>query len=330
LPSPRWILALDVGGTNMSAALFAEDESEPVCLRRRATPVEEGPEGVVDAGVGLLAAVREAGTREGVDPRRIVGVGAGVPGAVEATRGTVFLAPNLGWRDVPVREYLLERLDLPVVVDNDANCAALGEWWAGAGRGSELMVCVTLGTGIGGGIVREGRILRGVTGAAGEIGHVTIEIDGRPCGCGNHGCVEAYASGRAIARRAREGLETAGDSFVASLVDGDPARITAETVAQAARDGDGYALELLGETARYLGAALAGLVNVLNPDRIVLAGGVTEAGGPLLDPLRAEIRKRAFAASAEACVVAAAREPRLAGLRGAALNFRREVLEGDR
>jgi len=328
---PRWILALDVGGTNMSAALFTEEGRSPVVLLRRSTPGQAGPEAVVDAGVALLARVREQGReQEGVDPRSVVGVGIGVPGAVDSNRGIVFLAPNLGWRDVPIRDLFRRRIDLPIVIDNDANCAALGEWWAGAGRGSQLMLGVTLGTGIGGGIVRDGRLLRGVIGAAGEVGHMTIDLDGRLCPCGNRGCLEAYASGTAIAARAREGLEAGEGSSIPPLVDGDLSRLTAEVVSTAAGEGDSFAIRLLEDTARFLGAGLAGLVNVLNPDRIVLAGGVMEAGSLLLDPLRAEIRDRAFPASAEACVVAAAREPQLAGVRGAALNFKHEVLEGDR
>lgn len=327
---PRWILAVDVGGTNMSAALFSEDVTDPTALQRLSTPVREGPEAVVDAAVALLARVREQGGDEGVDLRSIVGVGVGVPGAVASDRGTVFLAPNLGWRDVPIRDLFLGRLDLPVVVDNDANCAALGEWWAGSGRGSRLLIGVTLGTGIGGGIVREGRVFRGVNGAAGEIGHLTVDLNGRPCSCGNLGCMEAYASGTGIAARAREALQGGADSVLRPVMDSEPDRITAELVSSAAAEGDDFAIGILEDTARYLGAGLGGLVNTLNPDRIVLAGGVMEAGRLLLDPVRKQIQERAFPASAEACVVAVARDPRLAGLRGAALNFRHEVLEGDR
>lgn len=191
------------------------------------------------------------------------------------------------------------------------------------------MIAATLGTGIGGGIVKEGRVVRGVAGAAGEIGHMTIEMDGHPCQCGNHGCLEAYASGTGIARRAREALRGGAESTMTGMVETEE-EITAAVVTRAAQEGDPVGLRILQETARYLGAGLAGLVNALNPDRIVLAGGVVKAGSLLLDPVREEVRRRAFPASAEACVIAAARDPELAGVRGAALTFRREVLEGRR
>jgi glucokinase len=326
----RWVLALDVGGTNMVGALFAEDGEDPIAMDSRPTPAGRGAEAVVEAGTELLLELRTKGEALGVESRRIVGVGIGVPGAVDATRGIVFLAPNLGWRNVPIRDLFLEQLDLPVVVDNDANCAALGEWWAGAGRGSRLMVGITLGTGIGGAIVRKGRVMRGVSGAAGEAGHMTVSLGGRLCSCGNRGCLEAYASGTAIAAMSRQRLSEGTTSALSDLCGGDPERITAAMVTRAAREGDGLATGVLQEAARYLGAGLAGLVNLLNPDRIVLAGGVVQAGELLMAPVRAEVRQRAFEASAEACVIAVAREPEVAGVRGAALTFRREVLEGHR
>lgn len=329
--SGRWILALDVGGTNMVAALIHEDGGDPMGLRSRSTPATQGPAVLADAAVELLEEVRAVGTSAGIVSDQVVGVGAGIPGAVDAVRGIVFLAPNLGWHDVPIRDLLEARLELPVVVDNDANCAALGEWWTGAGRGSRLLVTATLGTGIGGGIVRDGRVLRGVSGAAGEIGHMVVHVGGgRRCTCGSDGCLEAYASGTAIRARAREALADGASSRIREIVEGDLERVTALEVAQAARDGDGVALRLIRETATYLGAGLASLVNILNPDRIVLAGGVMQAGDLLLIPVREEVRRRAFAASSEACVIAAAREPETAGVRGAALTFRREVLEGHR
>jgi glucokinase len=362
--SRRWILALDVGGTNMTAGLFHDEVGEPLVLRSRSTPVAEGVGAVVARGVALLDEVRKEAEGAGVPPDRIVGAGIGVPGAVDPTRGIVSRAPNLAWNDVPIRDRFQEALGLPVVVDNDANCAALGEWWAGAGRGSRLMVGATLGTGIGGGIVREGRVLRGVTGSAGEIGHMTIQLDGRSCSCGNRGCLEAYASGTAIAQRAREALEEqrirhreGGDpnragrpddvdsplpdhvgstlsedagSILDSMVDGRWEELTAAHVSRAAGAGDELARAIMAETARYLGAGLAGLVNVLNPDRIVLTGGVALAGDLLLEPVRRHVRRQAFPSAAEACVIALARSPEGAGVRGAALTFRREVLEGHR
>jgi glucokinase len=329
MPTGRWILALDVGGTGMTAGIFHEDDQDPLLTRRAPTPTASGPEGVVEAAAALVAEVRkEAVEREGVDPRRIAGLGAGLPGALDPVTGVVYLAPNLQWRDVPVRDLLVEATRLTVVVENDANCAALGEWWAGAGRGSQLLVALTLGTGIGGGILTAGRVLRGASGAAGEIGHLSIDYDGRPCACGNRGCLEAYGSGPSIAARAREALEAGAESSLLDQVDGDPAGVTAPMVAAAAVKGDPFAAELMDETGRLLGAGVASLANILNPDRVVVTGGVIRAGDLLIRPMRREVRRRAFSISAEACVIVAASEPELAGLRGAAVAFRREALEG--
>lgn len=328
MPERRWILALDVGGTSMSAGLFGEYERDPLLVRQRPTPVDDGPEGVCDAAAELVAEVRDEAGRQGVDPRRVMGVGAGLPGALDPARGIVFLAPNLRWRNVPARDLLEDRLSLPVVVENDANCAALGEWWAGAGRGSRLMVVLTLGTGIGGGILTEGQVLRGVSGAAGEIGHLSIDYEGRPCPCGSRGCLEAYGSGPGIAARAREALEAGAESALRERVEGRLHQVTAALVSEAARDGDPFSRELMEETGRLLGAGAASVINLLNPERLVVAGGVVRAGELLLRPMRDEVRRRAFSISAESCVITAAREPELAGLRGAALAFRRESLEG--
>lgn len=328
MPTFRWILALDVGGTGMSAAVFREDGGSPVARVSVPTPAGQGVDGVVDAAVNLLHLVRARAEEEGIPARRIVGVGAGFPGTVDPERGVVRQAPNLRWRDVAVRDLLQERTELPVVVDNDANCAALGEWWEGSGRGSRFLVAVTLGTGIGGGILDDGRILRGASGAAGEIGHISIDYQGRRCACGNRGCLEAYCAGPAIALRARERLSDGAASSLADLSQGDPERITAAIVTDAAREGDPLALEVITETGELLGSGIASLVNLLNPDRIVFTGGVAGAGDLLLRPLREEVRRRAFSDSAEACVLTVSREPELAGLRGAALAFRRETLEG--
>lgn len=328
MPEHRWILALDVGGTTMSAAVFREDGGEPAAVRSCPTPRNEPPEGVVEVACALVERVRDDAIQQGVEPRRIAGLGAGLPGAVDPNRGVVYQAPNLRWRDVPARDLFAARMKLPVVIDNDANCAALGEWWEGAGRGSRLLIAITLGTGIGGGIIDDGRVLRGAMGAAGEVGHLSIEISGRRCACGNLGCLEAYCSGPNIALRAKEGLDAGAVSMLSELAEGELDRITAAMVTQAARNGDAYAIGVLDETGRLLGSGVASLVNILNPDRVVLAGGVASAGDLLLRPLRAEVRRRAFPDSAEACVIAASREPELAGLRGAALAFRREALAG--
>lgn len=247
---------------------------------------------------------------------KVIGIGIGVPGPLDIRRGVVLLTPNLGWNDLPLRDLVSEGVGLPTVLDNDANCAILGESWVGAARDARFAIGFTIGTGIGGGIVFEGRLHHGISDCAGEIGHVTIEMDGRPCGCGNHGCLEAYASGPAIARRAAERMKPG--SILASLVDSDSSRITAETVYRAARQNDEVALDTVHETARYLGAGVAGMLNIFNPDCVVIMGGVTGAGRELFEPLQREVAERAFRPAVEACRIIPGSLSGMAGVIGAA------------
>ncbi len=242
----------------------------------------------------------------------------GSPGAVDRATGRVLESPNLGWRDYPLRDRIQELSDWPVVVENDANCAAYGEYWVGAGRDARSLVGVIIGTGIGGGIILDGRLVHGASDAAGELGHTTVNFAGRRCACGNYGCLEAYASGPNIAARAREGLEAGADSLLSRLVDGNWDRITAATVYEAVVEGDEYATEVMTETARILGAGIASIINILNPEAVVIMGGVTRAGDVLFQPLRAEIRRRTFKVSADACRILPAALPETAGVVGAA------------
>jgi glucokinase len=216
-------------------------------------------------------------------------------------------------------------VNLPAVLDNDANCATYGEWWLGVGRNVNTLVGLTLGTGIGGGIVLNGEIFHGVSDAAGEIGHTTIEANGRKCKCGNYGCLEAYASGPAIAARAVEGIEAGADTMLSELVHGRLEDITAATVYEAVVLGDPYANEVMRETAKFLGAGVANIVNMLNPEMIVIAGGVTKAGDHLFVPLKAEVRRRAFRSALDACQICPATLPGTAGVIGAAAVFKKDT-----
>jgi glucokinase len=187
-----------------------------------------------------------------------------------------------------------EALSLETAIDNDANAAALGEWWKGAGVGSSSLVCFTLGTGVGGGIVMNGDIWHGISDAAGEIGHMTIEIDGRRCNCGNHGCLEAYTSATAISSRTREGIEKGRQSSIEEAVGGDLEKITSENVYRQAIGGDPFCQEIMSETAKYLSIGVANILNILNPELVVIGGGVTGAGDLLFVPLIEGIKERAF------------------------------------
>jgi glucokinase len=213
-------------------------------------------------------------------------VGIGAAGFVDVSRSTVMFSPHLAWRDEPLREALMGRLRLPVVVDNDANTAALAESRFGAGVGERLVLCVTLGTGIGGAVVIDGRVFRGANGMAGEFGHLQVVPDGHRCECGNRGCWEQYASGNALVRDARELVRVGAPMAqeLAALVGGDPAALTGPLVSQAARDGDPLARELLDEVGEWLGVGLAGLAAAFDPSCIIVGGGVSAAGDLLLDP----------------------------------------------
>ncbi|CAN5320057.1 glucokinase [soil metagenome] len=322
----RWIAGIDLGGTNIVVGLLRMEGGEVLGLRTIPTEAGRGPKSVVDRMVGLLEeSIAEVLAEQGGTRDEVAGVGIGSPGPLDRATGTVINTPNLGWRNFPLRDLIANATRLPATLDNDANCATYGEWWMGAGRGTPSLVGLTLGTGIGGGIVFDGRILHGCSDAAGEIGHTTIEANGRRCKCGNYGCLEAYASGPAIALRAIEGIEAGAETLLTEMAGGKLEDITAATVYQAIVEGDDYATEVMKETAKFLGAGVANVINMLNPQRVVIAGGVTRAGEHLFAPLRAEVRKRAFRSAQECCDIVSAELPGTAGVVGAAGVFKNET-----
>ena len=322
----RWIVGLDIGGTNMVTGLVPFDGGEPLALRKLPTRPEGGGEDVVARAVQAIhAAVDEVLHRTGGTRDDVAGVGIGSPGPLNRNTGIVLETPNLGWVDFPLRDLVSHAVGMPATLDNDANCATLGEWWMGAGRGSEILVGLTLGTGIGGGLVLGGEVHHGASDAAGEFGHMTIDSMGRRCNCGNYGCLEAYASGPNIAARAVEGIRAGVESVLVDLVDGVLKDITAATVYEGVVLGDAYAQEIMNETAKFLAVGVANLINALNPDTVVIAGGVTRAGDHLFVPLRKEVRRRAFRSAVAACRILPAALPETAGVIGAAAVFKRDT-----
>jgi glucokinase len=326
----RYLIGVDLGGTKIMAGALSEDGRHHYGMRSVPTQPEQGPEMVIERLIALVEGViLDAMAETNAARRDFVGIGMGAPGPLDRKQGLVVVAPNLGWRNVPLRDIVSTRLGIPVTIDNDANCATLGEWWQGAARGAKTVVGFTIGTGIGGGIVIDGKLFHGASDVAGEIGHTTIELNGRHCKCGNYGCLEAYASGPAIATRAREVLvREESASLLPGMVDGDYDQITAQTVYDAAQNGDAVAQEVVRDTARYLGAGIASLLNILNPDTVVVAGGVTAAGEALFAPLRAEVRRRAFRPAVEAVRIVPAELPGTAGVVGAVAVFKEEHLGG--
>ena len=318
----RVIIGVDLGGTNIVVGGVTEDGSALYGLTQRRTPVAEGPDAVVELIAAMIRAC-VADVRAALGPGvEIAGVGIGAPGPLDTARGMVLLTPNLGWRDMPLRDRISQAVGLPATLDNDANCAVLGEWWRGAARGARVVAGLTIGTGVGGGIVIDGKLFHGASDIAGEFGHTTVDLNGRRCKCGNYGCIEAYASGPAIAARAVEGVEAGASSSLPSYVDGDLSRIDAQVVYQAAHDGDEFAREVVRDTARFLGATLANVVNMLNPDAVVICGGVTLAGDLLFAPLREEVRRRAFKPAVAAVRIVPGTLSGTAGVYGAVATFK--------
>lgn len=323
----QFIIGVDLGGTNVVVGAMPVDGSREIGMRTLPTRADMGAAGVADRIAAMIEnVILDVRRQTGAERDDILGVGIGSPGPLDRERGIVIITPNLGWRNYPLRDEVANRVNLRATLDNDANCATLGEWWCGAAKGGRNVVGLTIGTGIGGGLILDGRLYHGASDAAGEIGHTSIDSTGRRCKCGNYGCLEAYCGGPAIADRAREAIESEESPILMSLVDNDPSRITAHIVYEAAKQGDLVAREVVRDTARFLGAGLSNLINIFNPDTVVLAGGVTQAGDALFTPLRAEIKRRAFKPAVEACRIVPGSLPVSAGVVGAVATFKMQVL----
>jgi len=321
----RYIVGVDLGGTSINVGVVPYDGGPVLGMRSEPTRADKGPKFVVDRVVDMIReTMRDAQKEAGVAEDEFLGIGLGSPGPLDRRTGTVIDTPNLGWRNFPLRDLISNAVGLDAELDNDANVAALGEWWQGAGQGISMLVGLTLGTGIGGGIVLDGKVFHGISDVAGEVGHMTIDSTGRRCNCGNYGCLEAYASGPAIAARAVEGLQSGEPSLLPSMVKGELSRITAETVYEAVVAGDEYAKEVMRDTAKFLGTGIANLINILNPEMVTISGGVTRAGDRLLEPLKKEVRRRAFSHAADNCKIVTSTLGSMVGVIGAACMFRQE------
>lgn len=277
-------IGVDVGGTKVAAGLV--DERGQILARTRHATPSASPADVEDVIAECVDELRGG--------HEVEAVGVGAAGFIDADRSRVLVAPNLNWRDEPLREAVSTRTGLPVVVENDANAAAWAEYRFGAGRGESHLVLVTVGTGIGGGLVLDGALYRGRFGIGAEFGHMQVEPGGRRCGCGQHGCWEQYCSGRALLHEARE-IADVQPGYGARLLElggGRPEGIEAIEVTQAAREGDPAALDCFEEIGAWLGQGLADLAAVLDPGAFVIGGGVADAGELLLVPARRVFAER--------------------------------------
>ena len=283
--TPRETIGVDLGGTKMAVGVVDSDQQVHYQGREPSTGLSE--EKLVEELARELLEAKEARPD-------VLAAGLGIPATIDRDRGLAINAVNLTITDVPIRDLMQERTGLPVFVDNDANVAALAEHLYGAGRGARDVVLLTIGTGIGGGLILDGEVYRGSTGAAAELGHIVIEEDGPPCqgNCPNHGCVEALASGTAIAKAGKEAAERNPDSALGKALAEGP--IVGRTVTELALAGDEPAREVVAQAGRHIGVALSSLANIFDPDVFVIGGGVSAVGDLLLDPAREELRSRAL------------------------------------
>ena len=291
----RYTAGVDLGGTKIFSLVTLPDGRE-AGSDYRPTLADEGPQAVIDR---IVDSVRASLAAAGATEADLEGVGMAAPGTVDRREGVVGDSPNLpGWHAVPVARTLEDALRVPVTLENDANAAALGEHMFGAGRGFRHMVFITVSSGVGGGIILDGRLYRGATGAAGEVGHMVLDEEGPLCGCGRRGCLEALSSGTAIAARAAA-LAAEGESPVLARMARESPPLTAEDVERAALEGDAVARRVIEDAGSYLGLGLVNLVHVVNPHGIVIGGGVSRMGDLILEPARQVVRRRCFRLSQE-------------------------------
>ncbi|HTP06379.1 MAG TPA: ROK family protein [Nitrospirota bacterium] len=287
----RTVIGVDLGGTNLRTAIV---NSDGVILdkRKEATQAVDGWMKVVARLIDNIKRQLEIGAQMG---SKVFAVGVGAPGVILVDKGVVVKSPNFpDWNNLPLKAELEKALNIPVFIENDANAAALGEKWRGAGQNIGSMIHLTLGTGVGGGIILDNKIWHGADGMAGEIGHMTLIPDGRQCGCGNTGCLEMYASARGIVQSFREELEKQKLHTAEALKE-----VTSEKVYQAAREGDAVARRVMKDMGRMLGIGIASLINIFNPERVVIGGGVKDAWPLFIGATHEEIMKRAFQVPAE-------------------------------
>ncbi len=308
----RWAIGLDLGGSAIKSGLVAGDGSIAAFER---TPIDRlaGADHLLAALAAQIDRLLAAAAERAVTP---VGIGVGSPGSIERATGRIHKSPNFkGWTDYPLRDELVRLTDLPVYLANDVNAAALGELKFGAGEDFENFVMITLGTGVGGALVIGGRLYDGAEGFAGEIGHMVIDPDGPECPCGNRGCLEQLVGAPAMVRRARDLL--AGGSAAGPLAGIPVDEITPQQIGEAAADGDPVARAVLAETGHWLGLAFISLINVLDPDCILVGGGIAQAGPPLFDVVRRTVGNHAMSGTARVVPIVIAALGTRAGTAGA-------------
>lgn len=312
--SKKYKIGVDVGGTNVKVALVDETGSI-VYSDTVPTRAEMGYEYTIS---NMIKAIHDVIKESKTDKKSVVGIGFGFPGQIDCDNGIVRLAPNIpGWVNIPIADIVSKEFGVPVKVDNDVRCAALAELNYGAGKGAKNLICITVGTGIGSGLIVNGKLVRGASNAAGEIGHIKLQMENGPlCGCGDNGCLEAFASGPSIVAMAEEYIKGGKSTKYRELAKNE---ITPYYVCEAAKQGDVVAKKIFEIIGNYIGIGLASVVNLLNPEKIVIGGGVADAGDFLFVPIKETLKKRAMPIQGSAVQVVPAELGNTAGVIGASL-----------
>lgn len=310
-------IGIDVGGTNVKIALVDEN-GKIIYSNSVPTYAKMGYEYTVN---NIKQAIKDLMKETGTDSTSIEGIGFDFPGQVDCKTGVVKLAPNIpGWVNVPIAQMIEDEFHIPTRIDNDVRCAALGELKFGAGKGCENFVCITVGTGIGSGLVINGKVVRGAANAAGEIGHIKLQMNGGPiCGCGDTGCLEAFASGPAIVAMAQEYIKGGKSTKFREMAAAEGGEITPYMVAKAAEEGDPVAKRIFEIVGEYIGIGLSSVINLLNPEKVIIGGGVAEAGDLLFDPIRRTIKERAMVVAGSSVEIVPAELGNSAGVIGASM-----------
>ncbi len=285
------VIGVDFGATNIRIGVVAKD-GKIITKETIPTYSMRGKKFIIKRLIDELKVLISTLKLKGI---KVLALGIGIAGIIYIKKGIVAFSPNMpDWRMVPLKIIVARRLKLPVFIENDANAAAIGEGWLGAGKGMRNFVCITLGTGIGGALVLDGRIVHGADGMAGEIGHITVNPDGPLCNCGNNGCLEAYSSATGIIRMAKEALKTGRSSNLLSMTGGNLEKLTSLMIADAAKSGDSLSMEIMDKAGAYLGIGLADLVNLLNMELVIFSGGMLDLWDDFKKKVNTEILRRAY------------------------------------
>ena len=320
-------IGVDLGGSKILTAMV-NIKGEILSSDHRTTPAAEGPEAVIQA---MLGSIKQTVDRAGINAAGLEAICIGAPGLSNPETGVVFTSPNLpGWMDVPLKSIIEDKIGVKTFLINDANAAALGEMYFGAAKGARNFIYITISTGIGGGIVIDGEVYTGSLGTAGEIGHMTIDTNGPPCNCGNTGCWETLASGNALAREAKRQIAAGAETSILKYTGGDIDKVNAKVVHKAAQKGDSLAKELIAQTSYYIGVGLTNLINIFNPELIIIGGGLSNIGDLLLEPAYKVAGERAYKMAFKSVRFVRAELDKNSGVIGAAVYAFREVEKSKR